>query len=102
MDRANIVHGNFLRRVAANELPTGAAPKSGLDPYTAVEIYRAQLTSRALDITSRRMQKEGWGFTPLVHLDTKAWLQLHAHCAPMTLRFCTTEMRRFNWPEQIK
>ena len=62
MDRANIVHGNFLRRVAANELPTGVAPKSGLDPYTAVEIYRAQLTSRALDITSRRMQKEGQGF----------------------------------------
>ena len=62
MDRANIVHGNFLRRVAANELPTGAVPKSGLDPYTAVEIYRAQLTSRALDITSRRMQKEGQGF----------------------------------------
>ena len=36
MDRAKIVHGNFLRRVAADELPTGVAPKSGLDPYTAV------------------------------------------------------------------
>lgn len=62
MDRAKIVHDNFLRRVAAGDLPSGAAPSTGLDPDMAVEIFRAQVTSRALDITSRRMQKEGQGF----------------------------------------
>jgi 2-oxoisovalerate dehydrogenase E1 component len=62
MDRAKIVHDNFLRRVAADDLPTGMAPKAGLDPFMAVEVFRAQVTSRALDRTSRRMQKEGQGF----------------------------------------
>ena len=62
MDRAKIVHDNFRRRVAADDLPTGMAPKAGLDPFMAVEVFRAQVTSRALDRTSRRMQKEGQGF----------------------------------------
>ena len=62
MDRAEIVHDNFLRRVAADDLPKGAAPTDRLDPHMAVEVFRAQVTSRALDRTSRRMQKEGQGF----------------------------------------
>jgi 2-oxoisovalerate dehydrogenase E1 component len=62
MDRANIVHDNFLRRVAANDLPSGAAPNTSLDPQMAVEVFRAQVTSRALDRTSRQMQAKGQGF----------------------------------------
>ncbi len=62
MDRAEIVHQNFLNRVAGGQLPIGAAPRDGLRPEMAVEIYRAQVLSRALDLTSRAMQKAGQGF----------------------------------------
>ncbi|MDE4132265.1 thiamine pyrophosphate-dependent enzyme [Phaeobacter sp. QD34_3] len=62
MDRAQIVHQNFLDRVTAGELPTGAPPRKGLPADTAVAVYRAQVLSRALDLTSRAMQKAGEGF----------------------------------------
>lgn len=62
MDRAQIVHDNFHRRVNAGDLPQGNAPMPGLSPETAVAIYRAQVLSRALDLTSRAMQKAGQGF----------------------------------------
>ena len=62
MDRADIVHENFLRRVAAQDLPAGAAPAPGLSASEAVALYRAQCLSRALDRTSRAMQKAGQGF----------------------------------------
>lgn len=62
MDRAEIVHENFLRRVAAADLPPGSAPASGLTREEAVGLYRAQCLSRALDRTSRAMQKAGQGY----------------------------------------
>ncbi|GHF48860.1 dehydrogenase E1 component subunit alpha/beta [Seohaeicola zhoushanensis] len=62
MDRAEIVDANFRSRVAANDLPAGASPRAGLAAEEAVALYRAQVTSRALDITSRAMQKAGKGF----------------------------------------
>lgn len=62
MDRAQIVHQNFLDRVSRGDLPPGTAPLAGLPPEQAVGIYRAQVLSRALDITSRAMQKAGQGF----------------------------------------
>lgn len=62
MDRAEIVHENFLRRVAARDFPAGAAPAGPLSAPEAVAIYRAACTSRALDRTSRAMQKAGKGF----------------------------------------
>ncbi|WP_417700267.1 thiamine pyrophosphate-dependent enzyme [Pseudophaeobacter sp.] len=62
MDRAQIVHQNFLDRVGAGQLPQGAAPAGDLSAEQAVGIYRAQVLSRALDITSRSMQKAGQGF----------------------------------------
>ncbi len=62
MDRADIVHQNFLRRVAARDLPAGAAPVGPLAAPDAVAIYRAACLSRALDRTSRAMQKAGQGF----------------------------------------
>ena len=62
MDRADIVHENFLRRVAAGDLPGGAAPTGPLGPADAVAVYRAGCLSRALDRQSRVMQKAGQGF----------------------------------------
>ncbi|MCE8524930.1 MFS transporter [Ruegeria pomeroyi] len=62
MDRAQIVHENFLSRVAAGDLPTGAPPRPGLSREQAVSLYRSQVLSRALDRTSRAMQKAGQGF----------------------------------------
>ncbi|WP_170477186.1 dehydrogenase E1 component subunit alpha/beta [Ruegeria arenilitoris] len=62
MDRAQIVHQNFLNRVANREFPHGNAPVSGLSKEDAVSLFRSQVLSRALDQTSRTMQKEGKGF----------------------------------------
>ncbi len=62
MDRAAIVHDNFLRRVAARDLPAGAPPSGPLTGAQAVEIFRAACTSRALDLASRAMQRAGQGF----------------------------------------
>ncbi|UWQ79149.1 MFS transporter [Leisingera sp. S132] len=62
MDRAQIVHQNFLDRVQAGKLPAGAAPAGPLAASAAVSTFRAQVLSRALDLTSRDMQKAGQGF----------------------------------------
>ena len=62
MDRAEIVHENFLRRVAARDLPSGQFPAGPLGREQAVALYRAGCLSRALDRTSRAMQKAGQGF----------------------------------------
>ncbi|MGR3761434.1 dehydrogenase E1 component subunit alpha/beta [Roseobacteraceae bacterium NS-SX3] len=62
MDRAQIVHQNFLDRVQAGDLPPGSPPRAGLAPASAVAVFRAQCLSRALDLTSRAMQKAGEGF----------------------------------------
>ncbi len=62
MDRAQIVHDNFLRRVAAGDLPEGASPAAPLSGTEAVALYRAQCLSRALDRQSRAMQKAGQGY----------------------------------------
>lgn len=62
MDRADIVHENFLRRVAARDFPVGKAPSGPLSADQAVIIYRAACVSRALDRTSRNMQRMGQGF----------------------------------------
>ena len=62
MDRADIVHDNFLRRLASRDLPHGRAPSGALVAFQAVEIYRAACLSRALDRQSRVMQRAGQGF----------------------------------------
>ncbi|MGL5008830.1 MAG: MFS transporter, partial [Paracoccaceae bacterium] len=64
MDRAEIVHENFRRRIAARDFPQGAAPGGPLcnDPALAVSLFRAGCLTRALDRTSRAMQKAGQGF----------------------------------------
>lgn len=62
MDRAEIVHDNFLRRVAAGDLPPGKEPDGPLEAEQATGLFRAQCLSRALDRHSRVMQKAGQGF----------------------------------------
>ncbi|MFO1175906.1 MAG: thiamine pyrophosphate-dependent enzyme [Paracoccaceae bacterium] len=62
MDRADIVHDNFLRRVAARDFPAGTAPAGPLTATDAVAAYRAGCLTRALDRQSRAMQKAGQGF----------------------------------------
>ncbi|MCA0271289.1 MAG: MFS transporter [Proteobacteria bacterium] len=62
MDRADIVHENFLRRVASGDLPQGAAPTGPLPATEAVSVFRSGCLSRALDRQSRAMQKAGQGF----------------------------------------
>ncbi|MCX0165150.1 hypothetical protein, partial [Escherichia coli] len=62
MDRATIVHENFLRRVAQGDLPQGAEPHGPLRREAAVHLYRSGCLTRALDIVSRRMQAAGEGF----------------------------------------
>jgi 2-oxoisovalerate dehydrogenase E1 component len=60
MDRVSIVHENFLRRVAAQDLPT--VTPDGLDAATSRALFSHQCLTRALDIVSREMQKAGRGF----------------------------------------
>lgn len=62
MDRAQIVHDNFLRRVSEGDLPQGGAPEGPLADELAVSIYRSGCLTRALDRTSRAMQSRGEGF----------------------------------------
>ena len=62
MDRANIVHENFLTRVAKRDFPAGAPPSGPLSNPEAVAIFRAACLSRALDRQYRQMQRAGQGF----------------------------------------
>ncbi len=62
MDRVEIVHENFRRRVAAEDFPAGNAPSDALTDVEAVSLFRAQVLSRQLDRISRAMQKAGEGF----------------------------------------
>ena len=62
MDRADIVHDTFLRRVAAGDLPAGPVPKGPLSADLARTAFRAACISRALDRQARVMQRAGQGF----------------------------------------
>ena len=64
MDRAEIVHEEFLARLAVGDLPgvTGTAADAGLKPDDLRALFRAQVTSRHLDRMSRKMQAKGQGF----------------------------------------
>ena len=62
MDRVNIVHENFLRRVAAQDFPVGLSGGDELTGEEALSLFKSQVLSRALDLQSRIMQKAGQGF----------------------------------------
>ena len=66
MDRAEIVHQQFLTRVARGELPPRSSALSladaGLDREGAAALFRAQVQCRQLDRTARAMQARKEGF----------------------------------------
>lgn len=62
MDRADIVHDAFVRRVKEENYQQGATPAGPLAAPEAVAIFRAQCLSRNLDRRARKMQAAGQGF----------------------------------------
>jgi 2-oxoisovalerate dehydrogenase E1 component len=62
LDRADIVHDAFVKRVAAGDFPAGATPEGPLTATDGVAIFHAQCLSRNLDRKSRKMQTAGQGF----------------------------------------
>ncbi|PIE16444.1 MAG: MFS transporter [Rhodobacterales bacterium] len=66
MDRADIVHNNFIRRVSAGDFPTPTSTLSmqqaGLDSAALIQLFHAQVMCRQLDRTSRKMQAKGEGY----------------------------------------
>ena len=64
-DRADIVHNNFLKRVAAEDLPSSGSVSlqdAGLTSSQYIEIFESQVLSRQLDNISRKLQARGEGF----------------------------------------
>ncbi|MEM8987702.1 MAG: thiamine pyrophosphate-dependent enzyme, partial [Pseudomonadota bacterium] len=66
MDRAAVVHENFLSRVAAGDFPpprgTLGLQEAGLTAEALVELFHAQVLSRQLDRAARSLQARGEGF----------------------------------------
>lgn len=66
MDRAEIVHENFLRRLTDGTLPEPrrhvGLDQAGLTREALVELFHAQVTSRQLDRISRKLQARGQGY----------------------------------------
>ena len=87
MDRAQIVHENFLRRVAGGDLPQGHAPSGPLGPELAVSIYRSGCLTRALDRTSRAMQSKGQGFYTIGSSGHEAMAAIAAALRPTDMAF---------------
>ncbi|MEW4448860.1 thiamine pyrophosphate-dependent enzyme [Qipengyuania sp. JC766] len=87
MDRAQIVHENFLRRVAAGDLPAGPPPSGHLDRQHAVQIFRSACLSRSLDIVSRKMQAAGEGFYTIGSSGHEAMAAVAAAVSPGDMAF---------------
>ena len=62
MDRADIVHDAFVKRVDEGAFPSGKTPEGPLTGSEGVAIFKAQCLSRNLDRRSRKMQSAGQGF----------------------------------------
>lgn len=62
MDRAAIVEEKLRHRLMTGDLPATRPPQSALTANDAIDIFRAQCQSRALDLQSRVMQAAGQGF----------------------------------------
>ncbi|SEP59183.1 thiamine pyrophosphate-dependent enzyme [Thalassovita taeanensis] len=65
MDRSEIVHTNFLRRVKTGDLPKVVGPAlegSGLSKAQLLALFEAQVASRQLDRVARKLQARGQGF----------------------------------------
>ena len=66
VNRVEIVHDNFLRRVAQGDLPervgTATLDDAQLSAGELVSLFEAQVLSRHLDRAARDMQARGFGF----------------------------------------
>ncbi|MFV0513270.1 MAG: thiamine pyrophosphate-dependent enzyme [Jhaorihella sp.] len=66
MDRADVVHDNFLRRVGAGDFPAPASARraadAGLGPAALAGLFLAQSQSRHLDRHARKLQARGQAF----------------------------------------
>lgn len=66
MDRAEIVHKNFIRRVATEDFPHSLSnislAQAQLTHEGLTEIFHAQVLSRHLDLIARKLSKSGQGF----------------------------------------
>ena len=66
MDRAEVVHNNFITSLESDDLPSRVTnttlAESGLTQTELIEIFESQILSRQLDRTSRKMQARGEGF----------------------------------------
>ena len=65
-NRVQVVHDNFLQRVAARDFPartsTLTPAEVGLDGDALAALFRAQALSRHLDRAARDLQARGEGF----------------------------------------
>ena len=95
MDRAEIVHENFLRRVAAGDLPAGNPPAGPLAAPEAVSIYRAACLSRALD----RLDPEARALVVLREIDGLTYEDI---AATMELPLPTVKTRLFRARQTLK
>ncbi len=86
MDRAGIVHENFLRRVAVGDLPHGPAPDD-VDHRTLVQLYRSACLTRALDIVARAMQAAGQGYYTIGSSGHEAMAAVAAALRPTDMAF---------------
>ncbi len=87
MDRASIVHENFLRRVAAGDLPPGRPPGGPLSGAAAVSVFRSGCLCRALDRTSRAMQAAGQGYYTIGSSGHEAMAAVAAALRPTDMAF---------------
>ena len=66
MNRAEILHENFIRRVAASDFPetviTLRPGDVGLNDAAVVDLFESQMMSRHLDLASRRLSARGESF----------------------------------------
>ena len=69
LDRAEIVHKNFLEKVQNQDLPSAHnfnrdynIALSNLAPCAAIQIFESQVLSRHLDFISRKLQARGEAF----------------------------------------
>ncbi len=66
MDRADIVHENFLTRLRNRDLPQSLSnctlEEAGLDQETLVDMFTSQVLCRHLDRVSRKLQARGEGY----------------------------------------
>jgi len=66
LNRAELLHKNFIERVTAGDLPENSCDISlsdaGLEPHELADLFETQLMSRQLDVTSRRLRARNESF----------------------------------------